>query len=50
MIIRQNEKPFVPKWANYETCNGCPYYYGEVNQCMFGEEGVSDNLEKKCEK
>ena len=32
------------------TCKDCPYYYREVNQCMYGEEGVPDDLEKKCEK
>ena len=33
----------------YETCKDCPYYYGEINWCMYGEEGAPDNLEKKCE-
>ena len=33
----------------YETCKDCPYCYREVNQCMYGEENVPDNLEKKCE-
>ena len=33
----------------YETCKDCPYYYGEINWCMYGEEDVPDNLEKKCE-
>ena len=33
----------------YETCKDCQYYYGEINWCMYGEEGVPDNLEKKCE-
>ena len=37
------------KYEMYETCKDCPYYYGEVNQCMYGEEGVPDNMEKKCE-
>lgn len=36
--------------SNFEKCNGCPYYYGEIDQCMIGEDGVPDNLEKKCEK
>lgn len=30
----------------YKKCQGCPYYYGEIDQCMFGEEDVPDNLEK----
>ena len=35
----------------YETCKDCPYYYyGEINWCMYGEEDVPDNLEKKCDK
>ena len=34
----------------YETCKDCQYYYGEIIQCMFGEEDVPNNLEKKCEK
>ena len=33
----------------YETCKDCPYYYGEINWCMYGEEDVPDNLEKKSE-
>ena len=33
----------------YETCKDCPYYYGEINWCMYGEEGVPDDLKKKCE-
>ena len=32
----------------YETCKDCPYYYGEVNLCMYGEENVPNDLEKKC--
>nr|DAG67419.1 MAG TPA: hypothetical protein [Bacteriophage sp.] len=35
---------------NYERCNGCPYYFGEIDQCMVGEDDVPDNLEKKCKK
>ena len=27
----------------YETCKDCPYYYGEINQCMYGED-VPNNL------
>ena len=34
----------------YETCKDCPYYYGEINWCMYGEEDVPDYLEKKCNK
>ena len=33
----------------YETCKDCPYYFGEINWCMYGEENVPDDLEKKCE-
>ena len=32
----------------YKTCKDCQYYYGEVNWCMYGEENVPNNLEKKC--
>lgn len=35
---------------NFEKCNGCPYYFREVDQCMVGEDDVPDNFEKKCEK
>lgn len=34
---------------NYERCKDCPYYYGEINLCMFGEEDVPDDLETNCE-
>ena len=33
----------------YETCKDCPYCYREVNLCMYGEENVPDDLEKKCD-
>ena len=33
---------------NFKKYNGCPYYYVEINQCMYGEDGVPDDLEKKC--
>lgn len=33
---------------NYPKCYGCPYYFGEIDSCMFGEDDVPDNLEKKC--
>lgn len=35
---------------NFEKCNGCPYYFGEIDQCMVGEDDAPDNLEKKCKK
>lgn len=35
--------------SNYEKCKSCPYYFGEIDQCMYGEEDVPKNLEKKCE-
>lgn len=34
--------------SNFENCNGCQYYFGEIDQCMFGEDDIPDNLEKKC--
>ncbi|MGL6174824.1 MAG: hypothetical protein ACRC1P_09505 [Cellulosilyticaceae bacterium] len=29
----------------------CPFYYGEINECMFGEDGVNEKIgieNKKC--
>ena len=37
------------KYPIYKTCKDCPYYYGEINECMYGEENVPNDLEKKCE-
>ena len=34
---------------NYTDCNGCPYYYGEIDNCMYGERDVPNNMEQKCE-
>lgn len=34
---------------NYDKCNGCPYYYGEIDNCMYGETDVPSNMERKCE-
>ena len=33
---------------DYEVYKECPYYFGEMNWCMCGEEDIPDNLEKKC--
>jgi hypothetical protein len=33
-----------------EKCKDCPYYYGEIDWCMVGEENVPDNLVRKCKK
>lgn len=32
---------------NYPKCYGCPYYFGEIDSCMVGEDDIPDNLEKK---
>lgn len=48
--IHSPSKELVNDYSNYETCNGCPYYYSEVDICMFGEDHVPDNLEQKCKK
>lgn len=34
--------------SNYKTCKDCPYYYGEIDNCMFGEPDIPDNLKRKC--
>lgn len=34
---------------NYTKCNGCPYYYGEIDSCMYGEEDIPNDMERKCE-
>lgn len=36
--------------SNYEKCNGCSYYFGEMDDCMYGEADVPFDLPKKCEK
>lgn len=45
LITKRSNK----KMSNYEKCNGCPYYFGEIDNCMFGEEDVPNNMKKKCE-
>lgn len=35
--------------SNYKKCNGCPYYFGEIDDCMYGEDDIPLNLQKKCE-
>ena len=34
---------------NYDKCNGCPYYFGEIDNCMYGEEDIPNDMERKCE-
>lgn len=36
-------------YKSYEVCKNCPYYYGEIDDCMVGEDGVPDNMERLCE-
>lgn len=31
-----------------KKCKGCDYYYGEINECMKGEDDVPDNMKMKC--
>ncbi len=26
----------------------CQYYFGEIDECMKGEDGVPDDMEEKC--
>lgn len=33
---------------NYERCNGCAYYYGEIDSCMYGEPDVPTDAPRKC--
>ena len=35
--------------SNYERCKECPYYFGEIDSCMYGEDDVPLDLQKKCE-
>lgn len=32
----------------YETCKNCPYYYGEIDCCMFGEKDAPTDMPRKC--
>lgn len=34
---------------DYAKCNECPYYYGEIDNCMFGEKDISNDMKRKCE-
>lgn len=34
--------------SNFKKCNGCPYYFGEIDQCMVGEDDIPNDMEKKC--
>lgn len=34
---------------NYTKCDGCPYYFGEIDNCMYGEEDVPNDMKRKCE-
>lgn len=36
--------------VDYEVCKKCEYYYGEIDECMFGEPDVPDNMERMCKK
>lgn len=48
LVNKEKGVEIVSRESNYEKCNGCPYYYGEIDQCMVGEDDVPDNLERKC--
>ncbi len=34
---------------NQDKCNGCPYYFGGIDNCMYGEEDIPNDMERKCE-
>ena len=31
-----------------DVCPGCFYYYGEGDQCMYGEPDIPDNMKREC--
>ena len=31
-----------------DVCPGCFYYYGEGDQCMYGEPDITDNMKREC--
>lgn len=36
---------------DYEMCKKCPYYYGEIDECMVGEPDVEyDETKAECRK
>lgn len=36
---------------DYEMCKKCPYYYGEIDECMVGEPDVAyDETKAECRK
>lgn len=35
--------------SHYDECNGCPYYYEELDCCMHGEKEIPTNWGKKCD-
>lgn len=47
-LIRIKEANKIITKEEYEICKDCPYYYGEINECMVGEDDVSCDLEQKC--
>lgn len=44
----------VAKWNKTAQTNRfcieseCPYYFGEIEQCMYGEDGTSTDAIRKC--
>lgn len=44
----------VSKWNKIAQANRfcieseCPYYFGEIEQCMYGEDGVPTGMPEKC--
>lgn len=46
--ICERNKPEATSGRNYDRCNGCPYYYGEIDDCMYGEPDVPTDAPRKC--
>lgn len=46
--LEQNKYKY---FSNYERCKGCPYYYGEIDECMIGEPNfLPKGTKTKCGK
>lgn len=48
-LITKKKKEEYKMINNYAKCNGCPYYFGEIDSCMYGEEDIPNDMERKCE-
>ncbi len=49
MKMPQKQKEYLSRPKTFCFDSECAYYYGEIDECMYGEPEIPDDWDKECE-